>query len=342
MTLQLVSFVGAALFTVGGTWLVVTYARRKSILDHPGPRSLHSRPTPRGGGLAIVIATISAAALLWHFDRLDTELLQALAPGGVLIALIGWVDDHGHVPALARATAHTVAALLLIHFMGWPRTLDLGFVELSLGWAGPMVYVLSAVWVINLFNFMDGIDGIAAAQAALGFGVGSLLLLNGANAGLPLLAVTVAGASVGFLVWNRAPARIFMGDAGSGFLGYVVVFLALAGDRTGAVPLVVWMMLFGVFVFDATVTVVRRMLRGDQWYAAHRSHAYQRLVQAGRSHARVTSLAALLMAITMVFAVIAYHRRELLLPMLLLESAVLLGVYLKIERIWPMVEPEDI
>lgn len=333
---HLFGFVVAALFTVGSTRLVLTYARRRSLLDYPGPRSLHTRPTPRGGGLSIAVATIAAGALLWHIDLLDLELWLALALGGCLIALVGWIDDHGHVPAAGRASVHAVAGLLLMHFIGWPRTVDLGFVELSFGWAAPVLYVVSVVWVINLFNFMDGIDGIAATQAALGFGVGSLLLLHGASPGLPLLATTVAGASVGFLVWNWPPAHIFMGDVGSGFLGYVVVFFGFAADRAGAVPLLVWMMLFAVFLTDATVTLARRIIRGGEWYAAHRSHAYQRLVQVGMSHRQVTLASALVTVNVTMLAVLAAQWPALLVPMILLVIVSLLFVYGWVERIQPM------
>lgn len=341
VALLLGSFLAAGIFAAGSTWLVLKYAHRRALLDYPGPRSLHSRPTPRGGGVTIAIAALSASAVFWQIGWLDQRIWQAFAPGACVVALVGWIDDHRHVPEAARATAHLLAALLLMHFMGWPRELDLGFRVAALGWFGPILYLVSIVWVVNLFNFMDGIDGIAATQAMIGMGVGALLLLGGASKGLPLLAATVAGASAGFLVWNRPPARIFMGDVGSGFLGYAVVFFGFAGARVDALPLLVWMMLFGIFLFDATATVLRRMAQGGQWYVAHRTHAYQRLVQAGMSHGRVTSVAAALICAVAALAVVAYLIPSLMLLVILVGFGILLFIYLRVERIQPMPKPES-
>jgi Fuc2NAc and GlcNAc transferase len=149
------------------------------------------------------------------------------------------------------------------------------------------------VWAINLYNFMDGIDGLAAVEAvSVGTIAGALLLAAGSTA-LATVTLLVAAASGGFLGWNWAPARIFMGDVGSGFLGYTFGTLALLSHRSGAVPLTLWLLVMGVFLFDATLTLLRRIARTERWYQAHRSHAYQRLVQAGSSHARVTTLALL-------------------------------------------------
>jgi Fuc2NAc and GlcNAc transferase len=158
----------------------------------------------------------------------------------------------------------------------------------SLGMFGTVLGGFAIVWAINVTNFMDGIDGLAAGEVVT-VTLTAALLLAGVSPPLASAAALTGGAALGFLPWNWRPARIFMGDTGSGFLGFVLAVLAIASERAGALPALVWIMLYGVFATDATVTLLRRAWRGDRWYSAHRSHAYQRAVQAGWSHARVTT-----------------------------------------------------
>jgi Fuc2NAc and GlcNAc transferase len=160
---------------------------------------------------------------------------------------------------------------------------------ISLGYLGSLLAMLGIVWALNLFNFMDGIDGIAASQAIFMAGAGAVLaILSGMSVSTSAAALVVAAASLGFLVWNWPPARIFMGDVGSGFLGFVLAVLALAALRERAVMLPVWLILSGVFVIDATVTLLRRVARRERVYEAHRSHAYQWQARRWNSHLRVT------------------------------------------------------
>jgi Fuc2NAc and GlcNAc transferase len=150
--------------------------------------------------------------------------------------------------------------------------------------------------MINLYNFMDGIDGLAGGEAVLVASVGGLGLIVAGQPGLGAAALAVAGASAGFLVFNWAPARIFMGDVGSGLLGFLLAGLGLASEAAGGPAALTWVLWLGVFVVDATITLIRRFLGGEAWYAAHSSHAYQRAVQSGWSHARVSAVALILTA----------------------------------------------
>jgi Fuc2NAc and GlcNAc transferase len=173
--------------------------------------------------------------------------------------------------------------------LGGLAGITLGGSVWHLGWLGSLLAVIAIVWLINLYNFMDGIDGLAGLEAVTtGLGVAALAWWGGAS-GLAAAAALVAVSCGGFLWWNWPPAKIFMGDVGSGLLGYCFAVLALAGETSGAVPGAVWLILLAVFVFDATFTLISRVLRGEQWYTAHRSHAYQRGVQLGYSHRRVTT-----------------------------------------------------
>jgi Fuc2NAc and GlcNAc transferase len=314
-----------------GTSLLRRYALGRSLVDIPNQRSSHSSPTPRGGGLAIVIVVLVGVALQVALGALDREAGIGLLAGGGLIALIGWIDDHRDVRARWRAMAQFAAAVWFVYWVGAPESLWLGVWSLPLGLAAPVLAVVGLVWLTNLFNFMDGIDGIAAGEAASVGAVGGLLLLASGAPGLAGTALLVAATSLGFLFWNWEPARIFMGDVGSGFLGFILGAVAIASDRAGAVPLLVWMLLLGVFVFDATVTLIRR-LRRERFYEAHRRHAYQRAVAAGLSHRTVTMLVLALNALLSAFAGIAWARSDAAPIAALAVIGLLTFTYLLVER----------
>jgi Fuc2NAc and GlcNAc transferase len=284
--------VAGALAAAVATWLLTGLIRRhslrQSVLDIPNERSLHDRPTPLGGGLGIVAATVAGVTVAAAAGRVSWPIALALA-GGLPVAAIGWLDDRRGVSPKLRAAVHATAAAWGLVWLGGLPSLDLGGGRLVLDGLGAVLAGLWIVWATNFFNFMDGIDGLAGAEAATVGGFAALLLHLAGQPGLASVAAVVAGASVGFLGWNWAPARIFMGDAGSGFLGFSFGTLAVASERVHALPLLGWMLLLGVFVFDATVTLVRRAGRGERWHEAHRRHAYQRLVQSGVTHARVAS-----------------------------------------------------
>ena len=191
---------------------------------------------------------------------LDDDVAAAFIGGGGLVALVGWLDDRRGVHAAVRAVVHCVAAGWAVYLVGGLPSYSTGTEHVHLGAIGGLLAVLGIVWATNLYNFMDGIDGIAGGQAlCAGVFGGALLLLSG-SAGLASVAFLVAAATAGFLAWNWAPAKIFMGDVGSGFLGFTFGALAVASENDGGVPLLLWVLLLGVFVVDATVTLLRRTL----------------------------------------------------------------------------------
>jgi Fuc2NAc and GlcNAc transferase len=314
-----------------GTSLLRRYALARAIVDIPNQRSSHSSPTPRGGGLAIVIVALVGVALQVAAGGLEREIGIGILPAGALTALVGWIDDHGDLRARWRALAQFAAAIWFVYWAGAPASILVGAWSVPLGVSAPVLAVVGLVWLTNLFNFMDGIDGIAAGEAVSVGMVGGLLLLASGAPGLAGTAFLVAAASMGFLVWNWAPARIFMGDVGSGFLGFMLGAVAIASDQAGAVPLVVWMLLLGVFVFDATVTLIRR-LRRERFYEAHRRHAYQRAVAAGLSHRTVTLLVLALNALLSAFAGIAWAWPDAAPIAALAVIGLLTFTYLVVER----------
>jgi len=280
---------GAVALSGSLTPLVLRYAVRRALLDVPTPRSSHTRPTPRGGGLAIAAAIVVTVCLGCLAGLIPGRACTALVGGAVAVALVGWLDDLAHVPAPVRAMVHFGAAVWAVAWLGGMPVLAVGAGAVRLGWPGAALAVVGVVWLVNLYNFMDGIDGLAAAEALIVGATASVLLMLRGDGGLALVAGLVGSASAGFLFWNWAPARIFMGDVGSGMLGFAFGVLAVAGERSGSLPALAWVTLLAVFVVDATVTLVRRVARGERWYLAHRSHAYQRLVQSGWSHAQVVA-----------------------------------------------------
>lgn len=280
-----VTFITAILLTA----LLRGYALRSGLIDHPNARSSHSIPTPRGGGLAIALTSLLAATLLCGLHLLPVRTYAAFAGGGLAVATVGFLDDRRPLPARLRFAVHVAAALWCLGWLGGLPLLLLGSRSVDLGWAGYLLGVPAIVWVLNLFNFMDGIDGIAGAEAVFVVGAGAVfaaLLLP--DSGTAHLAGVTCAACAGFLLWNWPPAKIFMGDVGSGYLGYAIAALALAAGHEAPVSLWIWLILGGGFFVDATVTLIRRSLRGDKVYQAHRSHAYQWLARRWQAHCPVT------------------------------------------------------
>jgi len=267
-----------------GTGLQRKYSLRSGLIDVPNERSSHSVPTPRSGGVAIFAAAVSGFIALRLLGSLDDALFRALVFGGAAIALVGYLDDRMSLSALLRLVVHLAAAAWVVYSIGGVPPLRLGAEVVDLGWAGQVFGVAAIVWVVNLFNFMDGIDGIAASEA-LFVCVGAACLL-GTSGTLPSTpaALVFGAACAGFLLWNWPPAKIFMGDVGSGFVGFSIACLALGASRGEPAAGIVFLILGGAFFVDATSTLVRRMIRGEHFYQAHRIHAYQWLARRFGGH----------------------------------------------------------
>lgn len=262
-------------------------ALARDLVDVPNERSSHRAATPRGGGVAVALVTTLGLTALALRGALAGELLTVLVGGGAAVAIVGFVDDHRSLPSWVRLLVHTAAAVWAVAWLGGLPALRFGGYLTHASWLGDVIAVIGIVWVLNLFNFMDGIDGIAGTEAVF-IALAGAALTVGATPGIIAICLAFAGACCGFLLWNWPPARIFLGDVGSGYLGYVIAVLALAAARNDAAALWVWLILGGAFFVDATVTLVRRSLRGTAPSQAHRTHAYQWLARTWSSHLRVT------------------------------------------------------
>ena len=270
--------------------LLRRYALAKSLMDVPNERSSHSVPTPRGGGVSIVVTFLTGLLYLLGSALLDARAFIALFVAGLVVAIIGFVDDHEHIAARWRLMGHFVASGWIVFWLGGLPSLNLFGITIDLGLTGYVLAIVALVWLLNLYNFMDGIDGLAAIEAlSSSLLAGFIFFFLFDNQELFYLHLLMAAAVVGFLIWNLPPAKIFMGDAGSGFLGMVLGAIALYSAHIEANMLWVWLILLGVFITDATHTLFRRLLRGDKIYQAHRSHAYQYASRKYESHLLVTS-----------------------------------------------------
>lgn len=281
-------FLGTALLTLTLTRGVRSISLRFGLLDVPNQRSSHTTPVPRTGGLAIVASATGALLLLAARGIIGWHTVLAIVPPALLIAAVGLIDDVRGVPVWARLLAQTVAIVWFLIFMGGPPDFNIEWLEDNslLKWT---VVALALIWVVNMFNFMDGIDGLAASEAIfVGAGVMVIEFLTQPLGDSFWVTLVTVAAALGFLRWNWAPAKVFMGDSGSGFLGFMLGVLSVEAQFDGEMPLAVPIILLAVFLVDATVTLMRRVLRGDKWYAAHRSHAYQRLSRRLASHRTVT------------------------------------------------------
>src|SRR5579862_8073182 len=255
------------------TGLVRVYALRANVLDIANDRSMHQNPTPRGGGLAIVIGFCVGMGILAMCGVIEHRMAAAFACGGIPIALVGWFDDRKHVNSIVRLIVHIGGCGVAAIVWGVERICP----PFVLIWIGMPLIVLCMAWCVNLYNFMDGLDGFSASQGVFtGFAAAALL---GSRLGMPLqlASILVGAACLGFLFWNWPPARIFMGDSGSGFLGFC--FALLATTSLHHPSFVVWPCLLSVFICDATVTLVSRIVSGQRWTEAHNSHAFQLLAK---------------------------------------------------------------
>lgn len=307
----LATFASTAVAATVVTRLVLTILRRRAILDHPNERSSHALPTPRGGGIAVVAVLIPSWMLIQHFVANNDPLVWPLVwpqvwpaiAGIVALAALSWLDDLYSLSAGLRIVCHAVVvagALTLLPdgalvFQGLlPPLLDR--IAAALLW----------IWFINLFNFMDGIDGISGVETlAIGLGLAAVALITGDVAlhADAFLSLAIAGTALGFLVWNWHPAKLFLGDVGSvplGFaLGWLLLNAAIAGHWAAALILPLY------YLADATITITRRALRGVKIWQAHREHFYQRATQLGRSHATISGAIALTNVVLIALALIA-------------------------------------
>jgi Fuc2NAc and GlcNAc transferase len=320
------------------TRLVRDWARRRNVVDHPGGHHAHATPTPRGGGLAIVVTVLTGVAIGGAAGWVRPSLTAALIIGGVAVAIISWLEDVYRLPKMLRFVVHTVAAGGALACLGGVGHVSVGPSIHQLGVAGNLVVIAFMVWLTNLYNFMDGADGFAAVEAVMVALGGALLMTIHAEA--LYLALILAAAALGFLYWNRPPATVFMGDVGSCFIGFYFGVLVIDAKTSAGMPMTAWVIMLGVFVTDATLTLIWRALSGRPWTEGHRTHAYQRLLKAGWTDRQLLVPLAIL-NLALVGLAWAITRLPTTLGQLLLIGPVMTGLYMVVGRIAPVSRFDD-
>lgn len=262
--------------------LMIRLAIKIHAVDLPNQRSSHTMPTPRGGGISFIVSFLIGFTGLYAIDIVDTPNFIALTAGGTLVALGGYWDDVRGLAAKWRLCLHVVAVALALFFGGS------GYLSIGSGWALGFS-AFAWIWLINLYNFMDGIDGLATLEAVVVSFAGAIQLSLFAPLGSWLFPCLLLGVCViGFYPVNRTPAKIFMGDAGSGFLGFILGGIAVATILANQLTVTSWLILLAVFWVDATWTLLYRIFTGQPWYRPHCTHSYQRLAKRWNNHLATT------------------------------------------------------
>ena len=304
------------------TYFIRVFALKNKIVSIPNERSLHVVPTPHGGGLAIVISWYMGISILFLSDIIDSTLYFALLSGTIL-TIVGLIDDLIGLKASIRLFFHFVTAIIAFVLLGGLRQLVIPGIEMNYLFLVYPLAIIGMVWFINLFNFMDGVDGFASLEAITICLV--LFFLSGSIINLLLLACIS-----GFLFWNWPKAKIFMGDVGSTQLGFILVVLGIYFHNTYHFSILNWIMLTSPFWFDATLTLYRRWRNGEKLGEAHRKHAYQRIVQAGFSHLKVNMFLLIVNSFVVIMILIYREIKFLQIPLFVLT---LLFFYLITKRV---------
>jgi Fuc2NAc and GlcNAc transferase len=311
------------------TWLLRGWLERRRVVDTPGTRSLHHSATVTGGGAAVAVVMLVLWLALLPAERSPGPAL--LIPV-VALTLVGLLDDIHNISWLRKLILQFVVAVAFVAVAGPFSRLDLFGLIIETPVLNTMITLAWIVALVNIYNFMDGIDGLAAGYGAVCACVlGVWFVLLGAG-GLGLFMYGLMAACLGFLIWNWQPARIFLGDAGSMMLGGTLAAVAVIGQRDYDIPLGGFILLFAVFIGDTSYTLVRRALRGAPVWQAHKEHLYQRAVQSGLAHATVTGNILLISAIMTIPATLEMSRAEPRLLWLLASALILLAAMILVKR----------
>ena len=267
------------------TFCIRNYAIKKSLVVIPNDRSSHTTPIPHGGGVAIAVTWFIGLFYLYMNEQIDSQLFFALLAGGV-IAIVSYLDDLYELSPFVRLVTQSSVAIGGLVALGGLNSLDFGLFSIQNQFVTNLVAFVAIIWFINLYNFLDGIDGYAGSEA-LFLALAGFVFFGDSH--FLILALSVSG----FLVWNWHKAKIFMGDVGSTLLGYNVAIFTIYYANAEATNLWVWIILFGLFWFDATLTLLRRYKNSEKLSQAHKKHAYQRLTQSGFKHDKVVLLSIL-------------------------------------------------
>jgi UDP-N-acetylmuramyl pentapeptide phosphotransferase/UDP-N-acetylglucosamine-1-phosphate transferase len=306
------------------TFLYRQLAISHKFLDIPNERSSHIIPTPRGGGIAIVLTWYIGLTILLFLHYIQLNLYLALL-SGIILAIISFIDDLIDLKPALRLAAQVLTAILSFYFLNGMGPLTFGKLEINSQFLLLPFAILGILWFINLYNFLDGIDGYASLEALT---IGLVIFFITGNPVCLVFCATI----LGFMPFNWPKARIFMGDVGSTQLGFILVILGIYFHNESQLSLIHWLMLSSVFWFDATLTLIRRWLNAEKLSVGHKKHAYQRIVQSGFSHLRTISYSLLLNIIIIGLVVVSLNYKNLLIPAFIFNILLLSVITILIDR----------
>lgn len=276
-------------------------------LDKPNVRSLHNKPIPRVGGIALLIGIILPLLLYGYTQTIGSTYLHffwAL----IIVAGISLLDDFYSISFLIRIMVHIIAAVIVVHSGYFTESSTMTWINISLPvHITAFLLIFFIVWMINLYNFMDGIDGLAGGMAVFGFGTFAVIGFIEGQSDFAVTSIVIASSSFGFLVWNYPPARIFMGDSGSASLGFLVAVLSIWAHVDELIPIWISLVIFSPFVIDATATLITRILKRERFWDAHKSHHYQLAAESGMDRKRLVNYEYILMFVCSVLAITSYN-----------------------------------
>ncbi len=273
--LEWVLVAGTLVATALVTGVATRYSRYAGLLDEPGERRSHESPVPRGGGIAMIVCLLSALLICRHYGWIDIPLFLTWLSPLLMVAVVGWWDDHTPLSAKFRIFIQLFAVLTAL--AGFSSVFELNSTT-------ALVFLIGAIWLLNLFNFMDGSHGLAAGQGIFAGIVFAWLLHDAEQYDAALTALLITAVCAGFLPWNFPKPRVFMGDVASGPLGLAFAILGIWSILSESLTAAVIVLVLSTFIIDASLTLLNRMYRRQRWYTAHTEHAYQRLIALGCGH----------------------------------------------------------
>jgi Fuc2NAc and GlcNAc transferase len=286
----LVLLIAVLIFSAGASVVYLRLGRKYGPYAKPNFRSLHERATLRGGGIAIAVSALAGCLYLYAKGDLSFAQLMVYVLGGTIVAAVGVLDDRWDIPARYRLPFQVLAAGWVCFWLKGLPSLDLGFATVSLGWLGHVGLLVACVWFFNLYNFIDGIDGMASSAAIFICSAMGIILWLAQQHVLAAILGLLAVSNAGFLVFNWTPAKMFMGEAGSSFISYVLAAVLVQSLWTDASLLWAWLMVCAYYICDTSLTNLVRALTLPKWYQPHRSHAYQNLARVWNDHRKVVWL----------------------------------------------------
>ena len=307
----LVLLLVASVSWLAQSWLI-NVLNNYGVIDRPNHRTLHDRDVPRGGGIVIVFFIVLSLLLVGLISG-RTAMFVTMAMIMMGWAWLSWWDDQHNLSPKIRIVFQLLLALTTMAAFGYINVVQFSSTaSLSLGYGGALITLVGILWLTNLYNFMDGMDGLAASQTIIAAITIGFWLWQYGDQGLALICFVAAASSYGFMLRNWHPAKIFMGDVGSITLGAFFATLIIIASHRYGLPVISFVLLLGVFVFDASVTVLRRIWLGEQFWMPHRTHYYQRLVTAGNGQPQIVSVMIILMLICAINASISLLYRDIM------------------------------